>query len=142
MTVTVVVPDVMGDLRTWLRALPDLGDITGARVFFKTPLNAAYPLIRLTEASLAPQTGTAPLWLQRTTIEVIGAAPVDGRIPDYYKVDQAKRIICSAIWALTGPIGTTTLVKDGSIDSANDYPDPDDGGARKVITAALLVTAQ
>lgn len=136
MPVQVVVPDLMGELRAALRALSDLSTLTGSRVFFSTPEGATFPLIRLTEAGGALAEVT-PTPTQRVFIEVIGAKP-----SDYYKVDQAKRIIVSWIWALTGPLGATTQVLDGSVDTVIDQPDPDSGAPRKVISAVFTVVAR
>lgn len=133
MTVTVVKPDVMGDVRTWLRSLTDLNPYING-VFFATPDNAKFPLVRLTEAGWSFQPGETPAGLQRVMIEVIG-----GSFPDYYKVSGATNLIVSAIWALTGPIGTTTRVLNGDVDSVSDVPDPDDGAPRKVISAVFTV---
>lgn len=141
-TVDVVVPDVLGDLRTYLRALPDLASLTAARVFFDPPAKATYPLIRLTEAGWSFQPGETPVGTQRVMIEIIGGPAVGGVASDYYKVSAAKAIVVSAIWALTGPIGTTTRVLDGDVDTVSDLPDPDDGGPRKVISAVLTVIHQ
>lgn len=136
MTVEIVVPDVMGDVRTWLRSLTELSTnlATAGSVFFSTPEGAATPLIRLTETGLAAQEGETPTWMQRLFIEVIG-----GKRGDYAKVSAAKNTVCSAIWALTGPIGSQTRVLNGSIDTVTDQPDPATGAPRKVISAALLV---
>lgn len=142
-TVDVVVPDVLGDLRAALRGLPDLVGLTDARVFFSTPMNTAWPAIRLTESGLTPtDSGSdAPVWSQRITIEVMGAPAKGGVASDYYKVTSAKNIIVSWIWALAGLTGTTTRFAGGTVDTVTDNPDPDDGGPRKVISAVFTVVA-
>lgn len=141
MTIPVVVPDVMGDVRAWLRGLVDLTDTTGELVFFSIPLKAKFPMIRLTEAGLSAQPGETPVWTQRVMIEVIGAPLTGGIASDYFAVSKAKNIIVSAIWQLTGQIGSSTRVLDGDVDSVTDSPDPDDGGPRKVISAIFTVVA-
>jgi hypothetical protein len=141
-TVDVVVPDVLGDLRTALRELTDLNPYIAGGVFFQIPVKAKYPLIRLTDTGWSFQPGETPVGTQRVAIEVFGAPLKGGVASDYYKVSLAKNVIVSWIWALTGPIGATTRVLDGDVDTVNDLPDPDDGGPRKVISAVLTVIHQ
>lgn len=138
MTVTVVKPDVMGDVRTALRGLIDLEPYING-VFFNTPLKASFPIIRLTEAGWQMQPGPTPVGVQRVTIEVIGGALKGGVASDYFDVTQAENIVVSWVWALTGPIGTSTFVLNGDVDTVTDSPDPDDGGPRKVISALFTV---
>lgn len=75
MTQTLIIPDWLPDVRSWLKAHPYLVDLTGQRVFWVIPDNpSSWPVLRVYSASGATQVPgmEAPLFDARASIEIVG----------------------------------------------------------------------
>lgn len=132
-----VFSDVLGDVRTWLRALPSLQPYTGARAFFAFPLGATFPAIRIYRSGGAPQPGETPLRDPRITVEIASDDP-----SQFAAISHASDVLEAEFWALTGPIGGSTFVLNGQVNTVFDSPDPDDLMPRKFLDVTLTVKAQ
>lgn len=136
------VPDWLLDVRTWLRAHPDLAPLHGGRVFFEVPNSGVgYPLCRV-YASGGPTMvpgGDVPLFDCRLAVEVWGS----GR-KMYQQVRQLAAAVAAAVWGLQpGPLDPspagTAYCGGGYVGGTPDVPDPDQGDPRYVIDAVLTI---
>lgn len=140
---TVVFPDVLGDLRYWLRRHPDLAPITAGRVFFRIPEKpGGWPLQRIYRhgGGARPTGGGAPV--QDVLVSVECWHNVDS---GYQVLRQLVAATESAFWTLTSdtllnPAGTTLAV-DAAVTNVIDSPDPETGWPRFVVDARLSVIA-
>lgn len=132
-------PDVMIDVRDWLRAHPYLTalqttsgqSLLNRRVFLRIPKSVTYPLIRVYDAGTVNQTGEAPLEDAQIGLDIWGA--------DHQNVADISRAL-KAAWHLMPPgtmIGATTVGLDADVIGSVDSPDPDTGNPRKIMTVAL-----
>lgn len=135
-----VYPDLLGDVRTWLRAHPFLTAVTG-RVFFRIPDTAVFPLIRIYDAGTTKQPGEVPIVNSLVGVDVWGAVKVAGAT--YADVDTITRAVAAAFDLLPAGtlIGTGTVILNSESGTTVDSPDPDTGAPRKVLTAALMARA-
>lgn len=146
----VIVPDFLSDARHWLRRHPDLQPLVGARVFFRIPDSATFPLQRIYRMGGAMQQGGGGIPVQDflLSIECWGAAPGTPQSTPFNGYDAVREIVAateSAIWQL--PSGTQinpsgrTLVIDAAVSNAIDSPDPDTGAPRYVLDSRFTVMA-
>lgn len=130
----IVFPDVLGDVRAWLRAHPDLTPLVNGRVFFRIPETASFPLIRIYQAGGAVQPGDAPVQDVRLAFDIWGSGK------QYAQTTQAKLAVESACHRLPVPCRLgTTQVGNAQVTSALFLPDPQTGDPRWVVDALFTV---
>jgi hypothetical protein len=140
---TVVFPDVLNDVRYWLRRHPDLAPITGGAVFFRIPTTpSSWPLQRIYRLGGGVRPGTdAPIQDVLVSIECW-----HNQDSGYQALRQLVAATESAVWTLPSaarinPSGQT-LVTDAAVTNAIDSPDPDTGYPRYVLdTRFTVITA-
>ena len=134
-------PDVMGDLRTWVRSVTT--DLLDGRVFFKFPRSMAYPALRMYEAGGGPDGGEAPVENLRVAFDIWGAPDRSpgGTPGTYADVVAVVRRLKTQLHTLSGPIGATggTFVLNADVTSVVTGEDPDAGSPRRIVTALLTV---
>lgn len=145
---TVIVPDFMSDARFWLRRQSDLVALRGARVFFRIPPDAIFPLQRIyrTGGGMQQGGGGAPVQDILLSIECWGAAPDSPGATSSNGYDAVRSLVAateSAIWQLPSktqinPTGQT-LVVDAAVTNSIDSPDPDSGSPRYVVDSQWTV---
>lgn len=135
-----VYPDLLGDVRTWLRAHPFLTALSG-RAFFRIPDKTVFPLLRLYDAGTTKQPGEVPIVNGLVGIDVWGEIGVSGAT--YGDVGEIARAVAAAFDLLPAGtlIGAGTVVLNSESGTIVDSPDPDTGAPRKVLTAALMARA-
>lgn len=133
-------PDLMGDARTWLRIHPyltalkaddNVTSLLAARVFFRIPDVATFPLIQLYDAGTINQPGEAPVVDGQLGLTVWGGT--------YKQVSDITNAV-KAAFHLMPPgtrMGATTVGLNADVTGSVDSPDPDTGAPRKVLTVAL-----
>jgi hypothetical protein len=131
------IPDVLGDLRTWLRTLPSLSSLTGNRAFFAFPANATFPAIRIYRSGGAMQPGETPIRDPRITIEIASSDPSQNAA-----IGRASDVLEGELHVLQGPIGASTFVSNAQVNTAYDSPDPVDDMPRKFLDVTFTVKAQ
>lgn len=134
MTTQAVYADVMGDLRTWLRAHDYLDSVDG-RVFFRIPVSPTYPLVRLYRAGGGNQPGEVPLEDVQVGIDIWA--------DDYATVTAVGNAVKAALHQMLPDtaLGAGTVGLNADVIGDIDAPDPDTGKPRKVLTAVLTVRA-
>ena len=130
-----IYPDVLGDVRTWLRAHPWVQPLVSGRVFFRLPDNPTFPCVRIYDAGTTQQPGEAPIVDAQVGIDVWGGT--------YQQVKDITNAIAAACHTLSpgSKIGTTTVVNNADPGTSIDSPDPDTGQPRKVLTATFTARA-
>lgn len=132
-------PDVLLDLRTWLRADPTLAAYHDGRVFFRIPDNPNQaPFMRIYRSGGAVQAGETPIQDIRVAVEVWGL-----QNSDYQNVRllvNALEVLCHSIQVPT-PIGAETLLRNAQVTTAFDSPDPDLGWPRFVCDLVATVSS-
>ena len=136
-------PDVMGDLRTWVRSVTT--DLLVGRVFFRFPRAMAYPAVRMYEAGGGPDGHETPVENLRVAFDIWGApdrSPA-GTPGTYADVVAVVRRLKTQLHTLSGPIGMTggTFVLNADVTSVVAADDPDAGSPRRIVTALLTVRA-
>lgn len=141
---TTTYPDVLGDLRTWCRALPGLSSISG-RVFFHIPTTTpTFPLVRLYLVGGGPDGNEAPVENIRVAFEIWGRPLRGGGATGpgtYGDITALMLAIKAGLHDLVGPIGTTTVVLNAEATNVLQSPDPDTGAPRFIVDALLTVHA-
>lgn len=134
MTTTSLYADVMGDLRSWLRAHANLASISG-RVFFRIPDDPTFPLIRIYRAGGGNQPGEVPIEDVYVGIDVWGGS--------YDEVTTLANGVKAALHLMLPDtlLGSTTVGLNADVTGEIDTPDPDTGRPRKTLTALLTVRA-
>lgn len=147
---TVVVPDTLGDTRTFLRQDPASLAIHAGRVFFRLPdwvlgpqdsawTNNGTPVLRLyrTGGGLVPGTET-PIDAAVIALECWG-----GKNSDYPTLRSLAAAVASAFHTapcgLLTPGGSSWLL-NAEATGAIDAPDPETGQPRLVLHAQVRVT--
>ena len=138
-----VYPDVLGDVRTWLRAHPWMPATVNGRVFFRIPDAPTFPLIRVYDAGTTQTLGeVAPLVTAQIGVDVWGAIGVANAT--YGDVKTIAHAVAAAFHFLQPGtlLGTTTVALDGEAGTFFDNPDPDTGAPRKTGTCTLYARAK
>jgi hypothetical protein len=138
-----VYPDLLGDLRTWLRAHPYLtalktgsgASLLNGRVFFRIPDDAIFPLIRIYDAGITKQPGEVPIIDGQIGVDIWGGT--------YADVTAIRNAVAAAFDLLDSGtlIGSTTVVLNAESGTSVDSPDPDTGAPRKVLTPTVTARA-
>ena len=130
-----VYPDVLGDVRTWLRAHPWVQPSVAGRVFFRLPDNPTFPCVRIYDAGTTQQAGETPIIDAQIGVDVWGGT--------YQQATAITNAIAAACHMLSpgSLIGTSTVVLNADPGTAIDSPDPDTGQARKVLTVTFTARA-
>lgn len=132
---TVVFPDVLGDLRAWLRSHADLTPLIAARVFFRAPVKPTYPFICLYRTGGAVQDGEVPLQDIRVAFDVWGRDT-----SQFAQTTAVQLALESACHTLPVPIKLGgTWVCNAQVTSVIFLPDPDTGDPRYVIDSTFTV---
>lgn len=142
MPTTELFPDVMGDLKTWLKSVTT--DLLDGRVFFRFPTTMGYPAVRIYEAGGGPQPDSeAPLEDVRIVFDIWGkptSGPNTTGDGTYADVVAVQRRLKTQLHDLHGPIGSgATYVLNADVTSSVRGTDPDGGSARLIVTALLTV---
>lgn len=134
---TVVIPDVMPDVRYWLRTHPDLQPLHAGRVFFRIPDDdkvSGWPLIRIYQHSggIPDLGGDAPISTVEISIECW-----HNKDSGYTAVRQLANATASALFqlipgSLLNPSGQTRAI-NATATTIIDSPDPDTGWPRKIV---------
>jgi hypothetical protein len=145
---TVVVPDVLSDVRYWLRRQSDLVPLVGGRVVFRIPDTMAFPLQRIYRSGggIRQSGGDTPIMDVLVSIECWGAppnTPGSSSANGYTTVRQIVAATESAIWQLPSRTllnpGGLTVVVNAAVTNAIDAPDPDTGAPRYVLDSRWSV---
>jgi hypothetical protein len=137
------VPDVLNDVRYWLRRQADLAAVHAGRVFFRIPDNqASFPLMRIyrTGGGMRQTGGGAPISDVLISIECWSNLE---RL--YGTVRQLAQVTEAALWSLPSgmqinPAGLTVVI-DAMVLNVIDSPDPDTGWPRIVCDTRWSVIA-
>ncbi|MCU1494873.1 MAG: hypothetical protein JWO62_2637 [Acidimicrobiaceae bacterium] len=135
---SLVFPDAMADLRSFLRAHPLLAGLSGPRVFFRipTPAPTVAPFIRLYQAGGGPLASETPTDQLRVAHEVWGL-----QFSDYTLVRQTVQALKTLYQQGSDVLmGAGTVLQDARVTSSVDAPDSDSGWPRLVVDALLTVT--
>jgi hypothetical protein len=141
MTSSLIFPDVMLDLRYWLRNDPILNPLHGGRVFFRLPKTTQAPMLRITRIGGGQQANSeTPLQDIQCIIEVWGM-----QNSDYQAVRQlviALEHVCHQYVPGT-PLNPTgnTILWNASFTYATDQPDPETGWPRTMAHVVFTVIA-
>jgi hypothetical protein len=140
-TSSLVFPDVMVDLRYWLRNDPTLNPLHGGRVFFRLPKTTQAPMVRLTRIGGGVQTNSeTPLQDISVIMEVWGM-----QNSDYQAVRQLSLAIESVChqYVPGTPLNPTgnTIMHNANFTYSADAPDPDTGWPRIMNHAQFTVIA-
>jgi hypothetical protein len=130
MTEQAVYPDIMGDVRSWLRVHPYLVDIQGARVFFSIPEGATYPLTQLSMLDDSKQPGEVPL------VDAMIGLTLWGAYGDITNLANGIKAAFDTMPPGTA-IGSGTIGLNADVIGSTDGPDPETGTPRKVLTVVL-----
>lgn len=143
-----VVPDVAGDFRAWLRNQPDLRAIHAGRVFFRYPDKVTYPACRVyatggpTQVSVG---GDTPMWDANVAVEVL-----HNQDSGYQQIRLFVRTLGAALFemgaTMLNPTAAAygagdTLCVDAVVTNALDSPDPAEGWPRYVCDCRLTVVS-
>lgn len=128
-------PDLLGDLRSWLRTHTWLQPLVAGRVFFRIPKGPTFPLIRIYDAGTTRLPGEIPLISGQVGIDIWGGT--------YQQVKDITNAVAAALDYLpTGSvIGAATVLLNVDVGTAVDSPDPDTGDPRKVLTPTVTARA-
>lgn len=132
MSVTVVFPDPVWDIRYWLRNHPILNPLHGGRVYLRLPSTTIAPMLRISRVGGGQQQDTeAPISDIQLVVEVWGM-----QNKDYQAVRQliiAIEHVCNQLapGTLASPTGTTIL-DNANFTTGFDSPDPQTGWPRMI----------
>ena len=138
-----IVPDVIADVRAWLRSQPSLAALHGGRVFYRVPDPAkvgGWPLLRLYRlgGGIIEEGGDTTTSQVDLSIEVW-----HNQTQGYTTVRQLALLLESVIKKI--PAGTvinpagSTVVLSGHVTNTIDSPDPDSGWPRMVADSRWVV---
>ncbi len=133
--------DPEGDLRTWLRSLPDVQAVVLQRVFFQVPDDAEeedYPLVTVQRIGGAGDTSDAAIDSVLLQIDVVGARRGKQVAGELATVIREK--LRALQWAAPTAWGAS-LVIGVSVESVVSTTDPSDSRPRYVLTVTALLAA-
>lgn len=131
MTVQALYSDVAGDVRSWLRTHPYLADLQAARVFFRIPDVATFPLTQMSVLDDTNEDSEAPI-----VNALVGLVVWGGTYQQVTDISNGIKAACHEMQPDT-LIGAGTVGLNAEVIGATDSPDPDTGSPRKVITVSL-----
>lgn len=136
----VPLPDAEGGCRTWLRSLPSVSALVGARVFFAAPDNAEdddYPMVTVSRVGGTLDTGEAPLDVALLQLTCIGPRR------DKASATALANAVRGEVAGLRDPVpwGPTDVCLGASEESTIFTVDPSDGRPRYSVTVAAVVRA-
>ncbi len=137
-----VFPDVMLDVRYWLRNDPTLNPLHGGRVFWRFPdRNLVAPLQLISQVGGGPQLDSeAPIEDIQMTVQTWGLQNADYQA--VRQLDLALKSVCQQYPAgrPMNPTGNTRL-HNARFNTSFDSPDGPTGWPRKIAHITLTVSA-
>lgn len=136
---SIIYPDAMPDIRSWLRNHPYLADLSAGRVFFNIPAKIkTAPFVRIYRSGGGPQAdgSDSPVLDLRVAVEAWGMTGAD-----YTAVRQTILAVEAAAHDLDPGtvIGTGTVLLNVNPTTSLDTPDPDTGWPRIMLDAVFTV---